>query len=117
MVAGFASVLEKQACGTVLSETTQQTKYLTPMQADQFARVGYAQPTRSNPQQDLKPTQQRLDRRHRVDPHDRAAGFRLQAWVGPRASGTTPNVGRLANILTAGGAAVVPWRGLRDRRL
>jgi hypothetical protein len=64
MVAGFASVLGKQACCAVLSETTQQTKYLTPMQADQFARVGYAQPTRSNPQQDLKPTELLLAHRH-----------------------------------------------------
>jgi hypothetical protein len=48
MIAGFASVLGKQARGTVLLEATQQTKHLTPLQPDQ--RVTDAQMTRLNPQ-------------------------------------------------------------------
>jgi hypothetical protein len=31
MVAGFASAIGEQACGTVLLEAAQQTKYLTPL--------------------------------------------------------------------------------------
>jgi hypothetical protein len=42
MVAGFAPVLGKQARSAILPETTQQAKYLTPLQAGQFARVGDA---------------------------------------------------------------------------
>src|SRR6266849_7564597 len=54
MVARFASVLGKQARGTVLLEAPQQTKYLTPLQADQHTGVTDTQTTRLNPQQHLK---------------------------------------------------------------
>jgi len=50
MVDGSASALGKQARGTVLLEATQQTKHLTPLQADQHTGVTDAQPTRLNPQ-------------------------------------------------------------------
>jgi hypothetical protein len=42
----------------------QQTKYLTPPQADQFTRVGDAKTPRSNPQQNLKPAELLLAHRH-----------------------------------------------------
>src|SRR5271169_1647080 len=64
MVAGFASALGEQACGTVLLEAAQQTKYLTPVQADQFTRVGNTQTTRLNLQQNLKPAELLLAHRH-----------------------------------------------------
>jgi hypothetical protein len=43
--------------GTGLFETAQQAKHLTPLQADQFARVCDTQSTGLNPQQDLKPAE------------------------------------------------------------
>src|SRR5215469_2055766 len=64
MVAGFASALGEQARDTVLLQTAQQPKYLTPMQADQLARVGNTKTTRLNPQQHLKPTELLLAHRH-----------------------------------------------------
>src|ERR1700738_4079197 len=66
MIAGFASVLGKQARGTVLLEATQQTKHLTPLQADQHTGVSNTQTTRLNPQQHLKPAKLLLaHRQHR----------------------------------------------------
>src|SRR5580704_12533486 len=66
MIAGFASVLGKQARGTVLLEATQQTKHLTPLQADQHTGVSNTQTTRLNPQQHLKPADLLLaHRQHR----------------------------------------------------
>src|SRR5580693_1229121 len=66
MIAGFASVLGKQARGTVLLEATQQTKHLTPLQADQHTGVSNTQTTRLNPQQHLKPAELLLaHRQHR----------------------------------------------------
>src|SRR5271169_4502161 len=43
VIAGFASALRQQAGGTVLLEPAQQTKYLPPLQSDQFTRVGNAE--------------------------------------------------------------------------
>src|SRR6266436_2768898 len=54
MVARFASVLGKQARGTVLLEAPQQTKYLTPLEADQHSGGSNTPTTRLNPQQHLK---------------------------------------------------------------
>src|SRR6476620_1818136 len=66
MIAGFASVLGKQARGAVLLEATQQTKHLTPLQADQHTGVSNTQTTRLNPQQHLKPAELLLaHRQHR----------------------------------------------------
>src|SRR5580692_11206346 len=66
MIAGFASVLGKQARGTVLLEATQQTKHLTPLQADQHTGVSNTQTTRLNPLQHLKPAELLLaHRQHR----------------------------------------------------
>src|SRR5580704_14852809 len=66
MIAGFASMLGKQARGTVLLEATQQTKHLTPLQADQHTGVSNTQTTRLNPQQHLKPAELLLaHRQHR----------------------------------------------------
>src|SRR6476660_9150875 len=66
MIAGFASVLGKQARRTVLLEATQQTKHLTPLQADQHTGVSNTQTTRLNPQQHLKPAELLLaHRQHR----------------------------------------------------
>src|SRR6202035_3593389 len=66
MIAGLASVLGKQARGTVLLEATQQTKHLTPLQADQHTGVSNTQTTRLNPQQHLKPAELLLaHRQHR----------------------------------------------------
>src|SRR6478735_6459211 len=66
MIAGFASVLGKQARGTVLLEATQQTKHLTPLQADQHTGVSNTQTTRLNLQQHLKPAELLLaHRQHR----------------------------------------------------
>src|SRR6476659_3120074 len=66
MIAGFASVLGKQARGTVLLEATQQTKHLTPLQADQHTGVSNTQTTRLNSQQHLKPAELLLaHRQHR----------------------------------------------------
>jgi hypothetical protein len=50
MVAGLASALAKQARGTVLLEAAQQTKHLTPLQADQHTGVTDTPATRLNPQ-------------------------------------------------------------------
>src|SRR5580692_3772366 len=65
MIAGFASVLGKQARGTVLLEATQQTKHLTPLQADQHTGVSNTQTTRLNPQQHLKAELLLAHRQHR----------------------------------------------------
>src|SRR6267154_196883 len=66
MVARFASVLGKQARGTVLLEAPQQTKYLTPLEADQHTGVSNTQTTRLNPQQHLKTAELLLaHRQHR----------------------------------------------------
>src|ERR1700738_3004455 len=66
MIAGFASVLGKQARRTGLLEATQQTKHLTPLQADQHTGVSNTQTTRLNPQQHLKPAELLLaHRQHR----------------------------------------------------
>src|SRR5258707_8842192 len=66
MIAGFASVLGKQARGTVLLEAPQQTKYLTPLEADQHTGVSNTQTTRLNPQQHLKTAELLLaHRQHR----------------------------------------------------
>ena len=43
MIAGFATMLGKQARGAVLLEAAQQTKYLTAPQPEQRTGVGYAQ--------------------------------------------------------------------------
>src|SRR5271166_767620 len=64
VIAGFAAALRQQARGTVLLETAQQAKYLTPVQADQFTRVGNTQTTRLNLQQNLKPAELLLAHRH-----------------------------------------------------
>src|SRR5271168_4729796 len=64
VIAGFAAALRQQARGTVLLETAQQAKYLTPLQADQFTRVGNTQTTRLNLQQNLKPAELLLAHRH-----------------------------------------------------
>src|SRR5580704_7087324 len=66
MVAGFASALGKQARGTVLLEAAQQTKHLTPLQADQHTGVTDTQATRLNPQQHVKTAELLLaHRQHR----------------------------------------------------
>src|SRR5260370_25350931 len=66
MVARFASVLGKQARGTVLLEAPQQTKYLTPLEADQRTGVSNTQTTRLNPKQHVKTAELRLaHRQHR----------------------------------------------------
>src|SRR6266700_7840503 len=66
MVAGSASALGKQARGTVLLEAPQQTKYLTPLEADQHTGVSNTQTTRLNPQQHLKTAELLLaHRQHR----------------------------------------------------
>src|SRR5713226_3675788 len=66
MVARFASVLGKQARGTVLLEAPRQTKYLTPLEADQHTGVSNTQTTRLNPQQHLKTAELLLaHRQHR----------------------------------------------------
>src|SRR6476660_2481982 len=64
MVAGFASALGKQARGTVLFEAAQQTKHLTPLQADQHTGVTDTQATRLNPQQHVKTAELLLAHRH-----------------------------------------------------
>src|ERR1700738_1060907 len=66
MIAGFASVLGKQARGTVLLEATQQTKHLPRLKAEQHTGVSNTQTTRLNPQQHLKPAELLLaHRQHR----------------------------------------------------
>src|SRR5580693_81410 len=66
MVAGLASALAKQARGTVLLEAAQQTKHLTPLQADQHTGVTDTQATRLNPQQHVKTAELLLaHRQHR----------------------------------------------------
>src|SRR5580693_279281 len=66
MVAGLASALAKQARGTVLLEAAQQTKHLTPLQADQYTGVTDTQATRLNPQQHVKTAELLLaHRQHR----------------------------------------------------
>ena len=57
-------MLGKQARGAILLEAMQQTKHLTPLQADQFARVCDTQSTGLNPQQNLKPAELLLAHRH-----------------------------------------------------
>src|SRR3974390_1793293 len=64
MVAGLAPVFGKQARRTVLLETTQQTKHLTPLQADQLTGVNDTQTTRLNSQQHLKTAELLLAHRH-----------------------------------------------------
>src|SRR6202047_1741858 len=64
MIAGFASVLGKQAGGTVLLEAAQQTKHLTPLQADQHTGVTDTHATRLNPQQHVKTAALLLAHRH-----------------------------------------------------
>src|SRR5271168_130638 len=80
MVAGFASVLGKQARGAVLLEAAQQAKYLTPLQTDQFTRVGNTKTTRLNPQQNLKPAELLLAHRNR---HGASSGTPEPAGVSP----------------------------------
>src|SRR6478672_1925213 len=81
MIAGFASVLGKQARGTVLLEATQQTKHLTPLQADQHTGVSNTQTTRLNPQQHLKPTELLLA--HRQHRHSAPPGTPEPGGVSP----------------------------------
>src|SRR6266478_95629 len=82
MVAGFASVLGKQARGTVLLEAPQQTKYLTPLEADQHTGVSNTQTTRLNPQQHLKTAELLLaHRQHRH--HGAPPGTPEPAGVSP----------------------------------
>src|SRR5271166_4426808 len=64
MVAGLASALGSQARGTVLLEAAQQTKHLTPPQADQLASISYPQPAALHPQQYLKAAELLLAHRH-----------------------------------------------------
>src|SRR6266478_3259824 len=66
MVARSAPVLGKQARRTVLLEAAQQTKHLTPLQADQHTGVTDTQTTRLNPQQHVKTAELLLaHRQHR----------------------------------------------------
>src|SRR5580693_4952701 len=66
MIAGFASVLGKQARGAVLLEAAQQTKHLTPLYADQHTGVTDTQATRLNSQQHVKTAELLLaHRQHR----------------------------------------------------
>src|SRR5271155_2639685 len=81
MVAGFAPVLGKQARGAVLLEPAQQTKHLTPLQTDQFTRVGNTKTTRLNPQQYLKPAELLLAHRHHR--HGASSGTPEPAGVSP----------------------------------
>src|SRR5712671_93469 len=82
MVARFASVLGKQARGTVLLEAPQQTKYLTPLEADQHTGVSNTQTTRLNPQQHLKTAELLLaHRQHRH--HGAPPGTPEPAGVSP----------------------------------
>src|ERR1700730_4797678 len=81
MIAGFASVLGKQARGTVLLEATQQTKHLTPLQADQHTGVSNTQTTRLNPQQHLKPAELLLA--HRQHRHGAPPGTPEPGGVSP----------------------------------
>src|ERR1700731_2233440 len=81
MIAGFASVLGKQARGTVLLEATQQTKPLTPLQADQHTGVSNTQTTRLNPQQHLKPAELLLA--HRQHRHGAPPGTPEPGGVSP----------------------------------
>src|ERR1700680_248536 len=81
MIAGFASVLEKQARGTVLLEATQQTKHLTPLQADQHTGVSNTQTTRLTPQQHVKPAELLLA--HRQHRHGAPPGTPEPGGVSP----------------------------------
>src|SRR6266567_4371060 len=82
MVAGSASALGKQARGTVLLEAPQQTKYLTPLEADQHTGVSNTQTTRLNPQQHLKTAELLLaHRQHRH--HGAPPGTPEPAGVSP----------------------------------
>src|SRR6476620_10337350 len=81
MIAGFASVLGKQARGAVLLEATQQTKHLTPLQADQHTGVSNTQTTRLNPQQHLKPAELLLA--HRQHRHGAPPGTPEPGGVSP----------------------------------
>src|ERR1700674_4493154 len=82
MVAGFTSVLGKQARGTVLLEAPQQTKHLTPLQADQHTGVSNTQTTRPNPQQHVKTAELLLaHRQHRH--HGAPPGTPEPAGVSP----------------------------------
>src|ERR1700679_1262448 len=64
MIAGFAPMFGKQACGAVLLEAAQQTKYLPSSQPDQRARVGDPQAPGLDAQQHLKPAELLLAHRH-----------------------------------------------------
>src|SRR5271167_2051962 len=111
VIAGFAASLRQQARGTVLLETAQQAKYLTPVQADQFTRVGNTQTTRSNLQQNLKPAELLLAHRH----HRHGATPRT-----PKPEGVSPQlctgVSSLYCVYTGdaglSGASAVRFRGL-----
>src|SRR5580692_12762617 len=81
MIAGFASVLGKQARGTVLLEATQQTKHLTPLQADQHTGVSNTQTTRLNPQQHVKTAELLLA--HRQHRHGAPPGTPKPGGVSP----------------------------------
>src|SRR3984893_8008750 len=81
MIAGFASVLGKQARGTVLLEATQQTKHLTPLQADQHTGVSNTQTTRLNPQQHVKTAELLLA--HRQHRHGAPPGTPEPGGVSP----------------------------------
>src|SRR5271163_1854971 len=81
VIAGFAASLRQQARGTVLLETAQQAKYLTPLQSDQFTRVGNTKTTRLNPQQYLKPAELLLAHRHHR--HGASSGTPEPAGVSP----------------------------------
>ena len=64
MVARSASAFGKQARRPVLLEAVQQTKHLTPLQADQHTGIIDAQTTRLYLQQNLKPAELLLAHRH-----------------------------------------------------
>src|ERR1700758_3287786 len=81
MIAGFASVLGKQARGAVLLEATQQAKRLTPLKPDQHAGVTDTQATRLNPQQHLKTAELLLA--HRQHRHGAPPGTPEPGGVSP----------------------------------
>ena len=64
MIAWLAAMLGNQARGTLLFEAVQQTKHLTPLQADQRASVSYPQTAALHPQQYLKTAELLLAHRH-----------------------------------------------------
>src|ERR1700758_2148420 len=81
MIAGFASVLGKQARGAVLLEATQQAKRLTPLKPDQHAGVTDTQATRLNPQQNVKTAELLLA--HRQHRHGAPPGTPEPGGVSP----------------------------------